>query len=514
MAGEDSLKKRYVFKLVANVFGLVVGLATQAVIPRGLGPVAYGNFNFLTSFFQQVFGFLEMGTSTCFYTKLAQRQKDAGLVSFYLYFSGLISLLVLALAAGGQVFALAPRLWPGQEMHYVYLAAVWGILNWFSVSVLNRMVDAYGLTVSSEVARMAQKVFSLVLILALYFSGRLNLTSFFYFNFAAMLFLCLAIFWIVEKKGFPLIGNLGLSRDAARKYAAEFWQYSHPLFIGAVIGLFAGLLDRWLLQLFSGSVEQGFYGLSSMIGSACFVFTGAMIPLLWREFSISFEKKDLGLMSHLFNRYVPLLYSVAAALACFIAVQADKVILIMGGRQYAGALWPVIIMAFYPIHQTYGQLNSVVCMAAGETRLYSKIGVLFALIGIPVGYLLLAPADKFGLNGGATGLAVKMLLIQIVGVNVQLYYNCRLLKLDFLRYVRHQVSSVLLLLAFSLLALLGSESLSALAGRPIPGFLFSGLLYSLLIAAVFYLKPVLFGLERKDITSLIQFVTSKIVLSK
>lgn len=507
---EDSLKKRYVFKLVANVFGLIVGLATQAVIPRGLGPVAYGNFNFLTNFFQQVFGFLEMGTSTCFYTKLSQRQKDSGLVAFYLYFSVLISLLVLALAAGGQVSGLAHRIWPGQEMGYVYLAAVWGILTWFSVSVLNRMVDAYGLTVSSELARMAQKVFSLVLILALYFSGRLNLTSFFYFNFAAMLFLCLAIFWILEKKGFPLTGNLRLSPEGAKKYAGEFWLYSHPLFLGSVIGLLAGILDRWLLQLFSGSVEQGFYGLSSMIGSACFVFTGAMIPLLWREFSIAFEKKDLDLMSHLFNRYVPLLYSVAAALACFIAVQADKVILIMGGRQYAGALWPVIIMAFYPIHQTYGQLNSVVCMAAGETKIYSKIGVLFALIGIPVGYFLLAPGDKFGLHAGATGLAVKMLLIQIVGVNVQLYYNCRMMKLGFWRYVRHQVFSVLLLLAFSLLAMLAAAKTPFFSGRPVPAFLFSGVLYSLLIVAVFYLRPTLFGLEKKDISSVHDFIMRKL----
>ena len=98
-AGADSLKRRYIFKLVANIFGLIIGLATQAIIPRGLGPVAYGDFNFLTNFFQQVFGFFDMGTSTCFYTKLSQRQNDSGLVSFYLCFSGIISLVVLTFVA-------------------------------------------------------------------------------------------------------------------------------------------------------------------------------------------------------------------------------------------------------------------------------------------------------------------------------------------------------------------------------------------------------------------------------
>ena len=85
---EDSLKKRYLFKLSTNLIGLVTGVGTYAIIPRGLGPILYGNFSFLTNFFQQIVNFFDMGTSMCFYTKLSQRQKEFGLVSFYLYFSG------------------------------------------------------------------------------------------------------------------------------------------------------------------------------------------------------------------------------------------------------------------------------------------------------------------------------------------------------------------------------------------------------------------------------------------
>lgn len=442
MADEDSLKKRYIFKLFANIFGLIIGLATQAIIPRGLGPVAYGDFNFLTNFFQQLFGFLDMGTSTCFYTKLSQRQNDSGLVSFYLYFSGIISVVVLAFVAGTQACSLSSKVWPDQKMFYVYLAVFLGILTWFSGFVFNRMVDAYGLTVSSEIARMAQKVFGLLLILLLFFSNQLNLTSFFFFNYITMIFLSIAIILIFERKGCSITQSLWLSMSELKKYVDEFYRYSHPLFLFSVVVLIVGILDRWLLQYFSGSSEQGFYGLSYMIGSACFVFTGAMTPLLWREFSIAYEKKDFDHMSHLFSRYVPLLYSVAATLACFIAIQADKVIYIMGGHQYSGAIWPLIIMAFYPIHQTYGQLNSVVCMAAGQTGLYSNIGIIVMLIGIPVAYFLIAPENKMGLNAGATGLAIKMIVMQIIGVNVQLYFNCQLLKLNFWRYVRHQIFSV------------------------------------------------------------------------
>ena len=77
----DSLKKRYFAKLSANFAGFAMSLVTEAIVPRGLGPRAYGNFSFLSNFFTQVVGMLDMGTSTCFYTKLSRRQQEFGLVS-------------------------------------------------------------------------------------------------------------------------------------------------------------------------------------------------------------------------------------------------------------------------------------------------------------------------------------------------------------------------------------------------------------------------------------------------
>ena len=85
---EDSFRKRYFFKVLTNLVGLVIGVVTQSLIPRGLGPKAYGDFSFLSSFFFQVVGFLDMSTSMGFYTKLCQRPREYALTSFYIYFVG------------------------------------------------------------------------------------------------------------------------------------------------------------------------------------------------------------------------------------------------------------------------------------------------------------------------------------------------------------------------------------------------------------------------------------------
>lgn len=175
----DSLKRRYAAKLLTNLVGFGIGMVTQVIIPRGLGPKAYGDFNFLSSFFNEVVAFFDMGTSTGLYTKLSQRQKEAGIVIFYLGFALLTSALLFILVAILSFTPYAFKIWPDQERFYIYLAALWGILTWF-IQILTKIVDAYGLTVSGEIARNMQRFFGLVLILVLFYYEKLNLKNFFF----------------------------------------------------------------------------------------------------------------------------------------------------------------------------------------------------------------------------------------------------------------------------------------------------------------------------------------------
>lgn len=502
----DSLKKRYLAKLFANLVGLIISIITQAIIPRGLGPRAYGNFSFLSNFFVQVVNFLDMGTSIGFYTKLSQRQRDFGLVSFYLSFACLVSFFLIIFVGCIHVTGSYTTFLPDQKLFYVYLAAVWGILTWFA-KIVDKMADAYGVTVSTEKTRIIQKGIGLALILTLFFANRLNLTNFFFYHYFILIFLALAFIWVMERKGYSLKQSWKLSLAQVRTYAKEFYNYSHPLFVYALVGLIVGILDRWMLQKFSGSVEQGFYGLSYQIGAVCFLFTSAMTPLITREFAIAFGEKDLREMARLFRRYIPMLYAIAAFFACFVAVEADKVTFIMGGAKFHQAALAVTIMAFYPIHQTYGQLGGSVFYATGQTALYRNIGIAFMFIGLPVTYFLVAPPEKFGLDAGATGLALKMVALQFIGVNLQLYFNARLLGLRFWRYVGHQVISVGCLLGIALIAMVCVDRCLALQDKVFCSFFLAGGLYTFMVMTLAYFQPIFFGLKRQDIQILLKSVT-------
>ena len=73
-----SLGRRYLFKLVSNVATIPLFFVLEAVLPRALGPAAYGNYNFSTTLFQNFTNFLDMGTSTCLYTSLSKRPGEFG----------------------------------------------------------------------------------------------------------------------------------------------------------------------------------------------------------------------------------------------------------------------------------------------------------------------------------------------------------------------------------------------------------------------------------------------------
>jgi O-antigen/teichoic acid export membrane protein len=502
---EDSLKKRYLFKLSTNFVAALVSLVIQAIIPRALGPKAYGDFNFLTSFFNQVASFLDMGASIGFYTKLSQRPQEKSLVTFFSYFFVTVFVITLLFVTGTVATSMYPVIWPGQSIFFIYLAALWGVSTWL-IQIFQKMADAYGLTVYTELVNIFQRVVGVLLIVILFLLGWLNLTNLFYYHYFIMGIIVIGYTLIMQRGDH----NLELSRMLDVKqiilYVKEFYHYCHPLFIYALLSFICAIFDRWLLQTYAGSIEQGFYGLSYQIGAGCFIFTSAMTPLLTREFAIAYGKDDLPKMAYLFRRYIPIFYSIAAYFSCFIAVQADKVIHIMGGKNFSGALMAVSIMAFYPIYQTYGQLSGSVFYATGQTTLYRNIGIIFILGGLPLTYFLIAPGNHLGLHAGATGLAIKMIIIQVVGVNVQLYFNAKFLGLRFWRYVGHQFASAGCLLLLALASRFSVESLSLVHQGSIFNFLLAGVLYSLMVAILVYSQPLFFGITRDDIHDILGFM--------
>ena len=504
-ASTPTLARRYAYKLLANVASVPVYLVMEAILPRALGPQMYGNYSFATNLFQQLSGFLDMGTSTCFYNALSRRQGEGGLIAFYMR-AGVLVLCVSLLAAALMLLPpVGDLLLPGVPGWLAPLAAVWAFLTWWG-RVLRSTNDALGETVPSELVRTALSLVAVLALVTLFWCGALNVHSLFAQQYAMLGSTALG-YWLVTRaawrRRFGCPVPLSLEPHARRAYTREFFDYSHPLFVQALLSFAMLSAERWLLQWFDGSAEQGFFALSQKVSMACFLFVSAMTPLVMRELSIAWGRKDAAGMGRLLNRFAPLLYVVAAYFSCFTLAEGAALVRIFGGEEFAAAIVPVQIMALYPLHQAYGQLTGAVFHATGRTRILRNMAAAECVYGLAAAWTLLAPPHLFGLHLGATGLACKTVFVQMLTVNLYLWLASRFVPLRFWRNLLHQIWSLAALLALAF-ACREASLLAGLGGvESLPRFFLSGVLYSGCAILVAALLPAFLGLSRQEVRELI-----------
>lgn len=498
-----ALARRYLFKLLANIASVPVYLVMEAILPRALGPQTYGNFSFATSLFQQFSGFLDMGTSTCLYNSLSRRHKERSLFTFY--FRIIAAVAALTLLCGFILIFPFPGGWllPDVPGWIAPLAALWAFLTWLG-RALRSVNDALGETIPSEIWRSVCSLAAAALLVALFAQGWLNIQTLFVQQYILLGSSALA-FWLVCDRAWRRMGVKAperLSKEEARAYSREFFNYSHPLFTQSLISFGMLAAERWLLQWFDGSVQQGFFALSQKVSLACFLFVSAMTPLLMRELSIAWGKGDLESMGSLLTRFAPLLYGIAAYFSCFTLVEGRSLVRIFGGEEFLAATLAVQIMALYPLHQAYGQMAGSVFHACGKTRILRDLTALECVYGLAAAWFLLAPRHLFGLGLGAAGLAIKTVGVQFLSVNICLWLASRYIPFNFWRNLIHQIIAAAVFLAAAFLARQTLLQLMPESGLFFWRFLLSGVLYSLEIGGLCLLFPRLLGLSRQELRDL------------
>lgn len=466
-----------------------------AIVPKALGPVAYGQFVYLQEFFTKAIGFLDLGSSTAFFTKLSANHDRKELIAFYFLYSFIVLLLLFGFIFISNSVGFTNTLVPNISAEYVYMGLFFGFFTWFT-QILIKISDAYALTVSVELIKIGHKIVSVSLLLFFVYQFIFDLKLFFYFHYIALISFLLIISWLFIQK--DIFKNILSSNFSIVHLSKEFISYCHPLVVYSIVGVLAGLFDIWLLQKIAGSEQMGFYGLAFSLASMCFLFTSAMTPIIMREFSKSYEQKDLETMRKLFYRYVPMLYSIAAYFAVFISVQSENVLMIFTDEKFKDAYLVLVVMAFYPIHQTYGQLSGSVFYAAGQTKLMRNLALLMQPFG-----MILTVIFVYFMDYGATGLAYKMLIGQIITVNIQLYFNAKFLGMNLKYFIWHQIYS---LLFFTLLAFISSTII--LPHSPLLNFLLSGFIYTVFVIIFIYIFPQVFATTREEIKIIFQKVVN------
>jgi O-antigen/teichoic acid export membrane protein len=212
-------------------------------------------------------------------------------------------------------------------------------------------------------------------------------------------------------------------------------------------------------------------------------------------------------MRDLFSHFIPLIYSLISFLVIFISVNGEKIALLFGGNEYFQSKEAISIMVLYPMHQTYGQLSGSIFFATGQTKLYRNIGVIFMLVSLPLTYILLAPSSSFGFGLGATGLSIKMVAIQFIAVNVQLFYNAKFLRISFFKLFSHQIYTAVI---FVIIAYFSSFIANNIyTNKIIISIFINIIIYVILSMCLLFSFPFIFSLTRKELNKYIILLKNK-----
>lgn len=497
---EDSVARRYIYKLIASFVSLVCNICIMLIVPRVLGPMHFGSYTFLYNFFSRTLGFLDNSSSIALYTRLSQNNDDRSYLTFYLVVVALIFLCLFCFVGAIQLLNFEQVIWPQQEIGYIWLGLLVAATMWFS-RLLQRVSDAYALTVESSKRQVLYRVSMLfVLAILLINHSKLTLYSYFLYQIIMATIFSMLLFQVLMRGKIFTRSVLYFYSIEWRKMILDFWHYCSPLYVYGLAGLLSALSNSWLLQKFSGSIEQGYYGLGLSIATACFLFTSSITSIFTREYAIAYKNNNRKEQQRLFKLYIPLFYLITSFFSVFIFTNASWVILVIGGEEYKAAMTAVMIMSLYPIHQTYGQLVGGVYYASGNTRGYRNVGVFTLSLGVLLAYFFLAPHDYYGLHLGALGSALQMILIQFIGVNILTYFHVRRLGLSFGWFLLNQFSVI-----FSLAILASAAHYLIVHGlslhQPLQELFISAVIYFIIFIFAIWTCPKGFGLTRELINT-------------
>ncbi len=498
----DSILKRFGATLATNVVGAGVSFLASLLIARTLGPKTFGDYAFLLASFAALNTWFDLGTSTAFYTFMSKTEHARTHARAYALWLG--ARLVVVAAA----IALFPRdwianTWLGQPRGFILIAWCAFFGSVIMRGYLTQLAESVRKTIFVQSAIAVLSISHLLLIVTLRLTGAMSLPALYgllileYSGLTAWFALRYDPAWLgpdVPGPGLPVL-------------AKRYGRYCAPLAGYAVLGFVADFADRWLLQRFGGSAQQGFFALGQQFSAVALLATTSILNIFWKELAAAEAGADRARTRELYARSSRALFFVSIAGGAFLAPHARALLTLTAGPKFADA-WPTLaLMLTFPAFQSLGQLNGAFFFATEDTKTHVTISSMALLAGLPLSWLVLAPHDAVvpGLALGSVGLAARAWTTQALAVTLQCWVVSRRLK-GGLGPFSHWVTLIGLLLLGAGCAAFGAGAARVL-GLPRPdiaAIALAAVPYALALAALLRLRPGVAGADHAHIDRLLR----------
>ena len=510
MLNSKSVKTRFALSIVSNAGRAAISFFSGLLVARALSPAGYGDLTFLLGSFAAIRTLLDMGSSSAFYTFISQRSRCRRFFLFYFGWLVLQFVVVLCLVAVVMPQAVVAKVWLEHSRSVIILAFAAAFMQYQVWTVVAQIGEASRKTVRVQTMNMTVGLTHFALIAFLYFYKSLSVELIFALIVVEYI---VAIFWAWRflDNGAATVVD-GPADLTFAEIFREYVKYCKPLALLSWIGFLYNFADNWMLQRFGGAKEQGFYQIAYQFSAVSLVATTSILNVLWKEVAEAHGRGDTERVSFLYRRVNQGLLIFGAILSGLLIPWSEEISAVFLGRAYAMAAPVMFIMFFFPIHQSMGQVGGTMLLASGKTYTYLIISGAFMLLSLPISYMVQAPASDAlmpGLGLGAVGMAVKMVLLNIVSVNVMAWAVARHNKLKY--EWLYQVVGIggVVAIGFVSKTVAGAfwdVSVDMDKVRLVLPFFVSAVVYLPMVSVLIWAMPWLVGMERREIKNAVNKV--------
>lgn len=502
----DQFTNRYIIKIASSVIIAVINVVIQMLIPRALTKVEYGYYTYDMNTFVSLVVLANLSASNAMVAKFSKRNEEIGILRFYLKFYAVMAIVLnIGLAITSKIPAVFDS-FGGQTLLVVLLALDANIVNKLLTDTVS-MYDASAISRFPAVLQMLLKILLSVAVVITYALRILNLEVFFgcmlVFTGGIVLWLLVELFRD-NKERYPQQLDAG-----TKAYLKEYAVFCKPLVFATIFSQVVVIVMNTALMNFGGAAEQADFGvawqLNTMVG---YVFV-PYAELMKREFAML--TTDPQKMRDRFHQSYKLMFWITSYFAVFIGIFSKYLLSIVFGDNFANAIVVTILIMYYTIYQSVGQLMGAYMIATEKTRLQAITTVIGQVLTLACVFLFQIPNFIWPKGLGSSGIAWNYLVVNII-TNVILvtiiagHLGISRIRENLIQLPAIAICSGTALVCYWLVAQIPGSGILMMLVRVLVG----GLAYTAVIGGVIYGRPDVIGMSRESLQNKVGAILAKI----
>jgi len=427
---KNNVTERVLITFSSNILKSALNFITTILLARWLGPEDFGGMVFLIGSFAALKPLIDMSSSAAFFTFISQRQRSKKFISYYWFWIAFQLVLTTTVIFFLIPVSLFESIWDDFEKKLVLLALIAVFMQNTIWADVVQMADAARQTKKIQIIAISIFLIHFLAVVVMWFVGILAIPLIFGATIIEFGVASWFAFSLYETSSQAISAGED-QPDYFAKIFKMFAAYCLPFIPYGCLSFMHDFGDRFMLQKWGGSVEQSYFAAAMQISGVVLLITTAILRIFWKEIAEANKSGDLDYVRFLYLKTFRLVYFAGCSFVGLLVPWTDEIVYLLLGEEYVDGSIALMIMLFYPVHQALGQINAAMYYATENVVPHIAIGSFFMLLGLGASYFALAPQDAYipGMSLGASGLAVKMVLIQVICVNVSSLFLAYRIKL-------------------------------------------------------------------------------------